>query len=287
MQAIQVNTPSLWIEPKTKREEVLSLVRRTNTTKGYKVAYNELLKFLKGKPVSIISVQDFLIHLADNGKKLNTIRVYAIGIKHFTGVDAGKEIIEGLRNYLKAEKVVIKQAPPLSVNQLSSAEVTENERLLLSVGFFFCLRVGELVRLKKQDFERTPTSYILRIKHSKNYSNGTHNEKTVSASTLEETKNISPMVLLDQYLSSLKPNDYLFAGRGGGFRTERGVSLLIKKTFGEIYSPHSLRSGSITSATLRGATTSQLLLLSGHHYATSLKAYARPTPEDSAVNLIL
>lgn len=287
MQSLQVNTPSLWIEPKTRIEEIVSLSKRGNTRKSYKNSYNELLKFLNGKPITQVTVQEFYIHLLDEGKKYNTILSYATGIKYHTGIEPVNGLLQGLKNHLPFERVVTRKPSPLTAKQIAEVSgITEEEKLLLSVGFFFCLRVSELVRLRKEDFQRKANSYVLSVNQSKNYSKGVINQKVISHSTRDETKDISPMVLLDNYLPTIE--GYLFKGRNPfTHRTERGVNNLIKKLFGESYSSHSLRSGSITEAIGAGATTSQLMHLSAHKNASSLKEYDLTEFTSSAVSLIL
>ena len=245
-------------------------------------------------PCSPETLAAYVVHL-ESMYKVSTVhrKVYAIGKAH---IDAGfenpvlhkgvKEVLKGLRREKRSEG--IKQAPALRLETIrpilknlhtSTKNKALRDRALILLGFFGAFRRSELVGLKWEDLKEVENGFAVEVKHSKTDQEG---EGMVKAIPYRSEVELCPVRALHA-LKELSSYEYVFTSITKGDKmkdkplSSADVSRTVKKYFGEGYSAHSLRSGFITEASVKGNTHSQIMQQSGHKDVKTVQRYTRYT----------
>lgn len=162
------------------------------------------------------------------------------------------------------------------------------DRAILSLGFFTAMRQGEIVALKVDDLEFTPTGLIVTIRRSKTdqFAQG----DTVGIHPQKDPR-VCPIVLLKRYLevSGRKPGLPLFS-RIDSRSDCMGNKPLIPDVIANIvkqytekagldyerFAGHSLRAGFVTTAAAKGVTLHNIMRQTRHKSERVAMTYIRP-----------
>ena len=205
-----------------------------------------------------------------------------------------RRVLKGIRRQQSAHQ---DSAPPLLLadfQQMLDAMYgttarTVRNRALLAVAFFGAFRRSEVVNLQLADLRIREEGMILGLRHSKTNQGGATEDKAIARGP--QGSPYCPVQLLEQWLAvyeeqlNERPRGPVFPALDpAGLPQARGMTPenfyhLFKGALrgagfdpGE-YSPHSLRSGFITSAYLAGKDPFKIKRISGHRSQTTFERY--------------
>jgi integrase/recombinase XerD len=239
-----------------------------NTQKTYLDAIGVFLKFMKGKPINEIVLEDiirfnndYILYKAYSSSYQNQV---VNALKLFFRVEENKlidlEEIHRPRRSFKLPNVLSKE----EVRQILDSLKNLKHRVMLSLIYACGLRRSELLELRLTDimFERK----LLLIRQSKG-----NKDRVVPLSQKLQGQ-------LEEYIKSYRPQHYLFEGQNGGKYSETSLAKVLKNALMETgnqkaVSLHWLRHSYATHLLESGTDLRYIQELLGHKSSRTTEIY--------------
>ncbi|MBD3630309.1 site-specific tyrosine recombinase/integron integrase [Cyclobacterium sp.] len=192
-------------------------------------------------------------------QSVNALRLY------FTHLGKGKLVLNAISRP-KKEKKLPKVLSKEEVKALLKKAGMENEKhyLILMLLYGGGLRIGELIRLKKEDLE--PDRKMIRVKQGK----GKKDRYTLLPSNILER--------LQRYIRRPDEGGYVFEGQFGGMYSSGSIQQFIRKYagaagIGKRVTPHMLRHSFATHLLEAGTDLRYIQQLLGHNSSKTTEIY--------------
>ncbi|SHN21497.1 Site-specific recombinase XerD [Cyclobacterium lianum] len=192
-------------------------------------------------------------------QSVNALRLY------FTHLGKGKLVLNDISRP-KKEKKLPKVLSKEEVKALLKKAGMENEKhyLILMLLYGGGLRIGELIRLKKEDLE--PDRKMIRVKQGK----GKKDRYTLLPSNILER--------LQRYIRRPDEGGYVFEGQFGGMYSSGSIQQFIRKYagaagIGKRVTPHMLRHSFATHLLEAGTDLRYIQQLLGHNSSKTTEIY--------------
>lgn len=253
---------------------------------------------LEALPASVESVVRYLSTLAEQGKKVSTIRrasaaiTYAHRVRGFeppTSSEAVRAVLSGIRRELGVKPS--RKAPVTSdVMRRMMKEVPGNligvrDRALLLTGYAGALRRSELVALQVEDLELQAEGLVLHIRRSK-----TNQEGEAEAIAIPRGGKLGTFEAIQHWmhLASIATGPLFRSVNKAGRPASKGLSAqavakIVKRYAARVgleaedFAGHSLRAGFVTSAFDAGADAIDVARQTRHRDLRTLRVYDRRT----------
>jgi integrase/recombinase XerD len=237
---------------------------RENTIENYISYVKVFLNYFKDKPdskhINETEIKTFLSQFSEH----NTQRAYHSAVKCFY-----KFVVHQPNKFRYIEYCKRNRRLPivLSVDEMQrliNACSNLKHRTIICLMYSCALRVGEVINLKVKDLDYSRG--VINIKDAK----GGKDRQVMLAPELQD--------LLDNYLTSYKPLDYLFSGQFEPYYSERSIAQFLKKYADlaglekRVY-PHLLRHTSATHFVEQGTDINLLQKLLGHSNVKTTHLY--------------
>ena len=274
-------------------ENLAAQFRADSTIESYQTGAKQFAEYCEANglcalPAEPHVVNAFIAYLSKQGRSVGTIkaRVSAIGWVHKTAgywsptSDATVEMV--LAGLTRTDTTPIKQAKPMLANTaktiidaIAADDVRAvRDRALLLMSFFGAFRRSELVQIRVCDLEFTDEGVSVYLAKSKTDQEG-HGRWVAVA---RQDNDYCPVDALEDHLLDIE-DGRVFAVTG------RMVDKIIKKLavragFDRMeFSPHSLRAGMITQASLNDVEKRDIRRISGHKTDAMIDRYTRVTDQ--------
>jgi integrase len=288
-----------------------------NTRRAYASDWSDFTTYcaacgVAALPAAESTVRAYIAHLADQGRKVATIRrrVASIAaVHHVAGVPTpttSTEVRATLRGIAREVGTAQRAVAPVEVDVLSAMVATipqtmhgRRDRALLALGFAAALRRSELVALKVEDVAFVPKGVELTIRRSK--TDQTAQGRRVAV-PFGRKSGVCPVTLLREWLdASGISSGPLFRrvdrhGNVGATALDgSSVARIVKSNAdavghdAERFAGHSLRAGFVTSAVRARVPVHRIMDQTGHQSDTSFRRYIRYADafEDNAAAEVL
>ena len=257
-------------------------------------------KDLVALPAEPASVALFLADLAENSRKVATIRRHlaAIAKAHRTSGFLSPRLNEAVRSVMRGISRTLGSAQTQKA-ALATDELRDviarlpvslrgvRDRALLTLGFAGAFRRSELVGLVVSDLTFTSDGMEVTVRRSKTDQEGQGHKKAIPLGSRVETcpvRSVKAWLAASGITEGPVLRSVSRAGRVGRKRLDGGsVARIIKKVVASTgrsaadYSGHSLRTGLITSAVRAGKTEASIMKHTGHRSVAMLRRYVRNT----------
>ncbi len=244
---------------------LLARNRSPNTIKTFKSLLKKFIEYLGNKHVKDATTWDvdaFLAKLRASGYSERSVYTAAVAVKRFMeylGLGGNLRGFELPRRPSELPRYLT----PDEVEAMINAASNLRDKLIVSMLYSTGMRVSELVNVRVSDVNLEERSIRVRGKGGKErvvFFNG----KTHS--------------LLVEYLKHMRPDEYLFPGRGGGHihyvTVERIVRTLAKAAgIRKRVTPHVLRHSFATHSLTRGMDIREIQELLGHASLKTTQVY--------------
>jgi len=244
---------------------LLARNRSPNTIKTFKSLLKKFIEYLGNKHVKDATTWDvdaFLAKLRASGYSERSVYTAAVAVKRFMeylGLGGNLRGFELPRRPSELPRYLT----PDEVEAMINAASNLRDKLIVSMLYSTGMRVSELVNVRVSDVNLEERSIRVRGKGGKErvvFFNG----KTHS--------------LLVEYLKRMRPDEYLFPGRGGGHihyvTVERIVRTLAKAAgIRKRVTPHVLRHSFATHSLTRGMDIREIQELLGHASLKTTQVY--------------
>ncbi len=297
-----VSLPS--IADKSKYAQVFA----KNTLKQYECLCEKFYSWCDDRdivslPASDETIESFMIHLADSGKKFSTIIVYLSAISKWhkdsgyrspLSSDSIKSLIIGIKREIGTTQVGVDPLLTGDLKKIVSGMKNDiagvRDKALFLVGWFGAFRRSELVNVLRSNISFTEEGMKITIPKSKTDQFG---KGMVKAIPFQNNKDVCPVLAAKDWLI-LSPKSRFFlchTGFSPGSKTKPGDKLSDKMVYrlvrkyaeeGEIagrFGGHSFRSGFATSAVRAGKSDRDIMRITGHRSRNSLDKYVRVASE--------
>lgn len=285
--------------------QIAAKAKSANTKRAYRSQWAAYLRYcdnlglkpLSGDPTTVAL---FLASLHRDGKRLSTIRSHlaAVSTAHRLAglrLDLGHRAIDSVLEGLKREMGVrpVKEAPPLLDTALktflsgfgSEGSQAWRNRCLILIGFGAALRRSEIVALDLDDIAISPEGLTVTLRRSKTDQKG---EGQVVAIYRAADPDLCVVTALEQWLAfrGREPGPlFVRIFKGGRLAanrlSDRAIWQIIDTVAAKLgwrhhgFSPHSLRAGLITSASLKHIPLDEIMPQSRHRSYTTARKYVR------------
>ncbi|RLE98611.1 MAG: recombinase XerC [Thermoprotei archaeon] len=244
---------------------LLARNRSPNTIKTFKSLLKKFIEYLGNKHVKDATTWDvdaFLAKLRASGYSERSVYTAAVAVKRFMeylGLGGNLRGFELPRRPSELPRYLTSDEVEAMINAASNLR----DKLIVSMLYSTGMRVSELVNVRVSDVNLEERSIRVRGKGGKErvvFFNG----KTHS--------------LLVEYLKHMRPDEYLFPGRGGGHihyvTVERIVRTLAKAAgIRKRVTPHVLRHSFATHSLTRGMDIREIQELLGHASLKTTQVY--------------
>ena len=199
----------------------------------------------------------------------------------------------------------MRRAPALFLQELiaglpreGGGAKTLRDRALLLIGWIGALRRSEIVGLDIEDLEENPRGLILHLRRSKTDQDGTGRTVIIPAGRGK----LCPVVALKSWIAALHDSTgpiFRAVNRHGTIKAgrleARAVARIVREAATKSgltgnYSGHSLRSGFISEAALRGRSERSIAAQTGHRSIVILRGYVRratPFDDNAAADILI
>ncbi|RLE86522.1 MAG: recombinase XerC [Thermoprotei archaeon] len=244
---------------------LLARNRSPNTIKTFKSLLKKFIEYLGNKHVKDATTWDvdaFLAKLRASGYSERSVYTAAVAVKRFMeylGLGGNLRGFELPRRPSELPRYLT----PDEVEAMINAASNLRDKLIVSMLYSTGMRVSELVNVRVSDVNLEERSIRVRGKGGK--------ERVVFF-------NGKPHSLLVEYLKHMRPDEYLFPGRGGGHihyvTVERIVRTLAKAAgIRKRVTPHVLRHSFATHSLTRGMDIREIQELLGHASLKTTQVY--------------
>jgi site-specific recombinase XerD len=274
-------------------ETLAAKFRADKTIVSYQTGAKQFAEYCKINglcplPAEPHAVNAFIAHLSKQGKSVGTIkaRVAAIGWVHKTAghwsptADATVEMV--LAGLTRTVNRPIKQAKPMLasttkaiIDAIAADDVRAvRDRALVLLAFFGAFRRSELVQIRREDLEFTDEGVSVYLAKSKTDQEG--NGRWVAIS--RQDNDYCPVDALEDHLLETDSERVFDI-------SDRMVDKIIKKLSVRAgfdpaeYSPHSLRAGMVTQASLNNVAKRDIRRITGHKTDAMIDRYTRVTDQ--------
>lgn len=275
-------------------DQVTTNAHADNTQRAYARQLAAFTAWKGQADITPLTVLSYIKHLNEQGKSIATIDQALAAISHSFSQSgqvspcAHPQVKQALKalHKIAARNTKRKQAKPLSLALVEehiapmscdhTYQAARNKALILA-GFFGAFRRSELANLRWQNITETDEGLAIEVIGTKT---GTV-QKTLFYRSNSEACPVVALKALRKRSEHAQNSDHVFQSvRKGNNQTGHGISdrsvdTVIKNTFGDDFSGHSMRAGFVTSARRAGVTYDDIMKQTGHKTLQEVKDYAR------------
>ncbi len=243
----------------------------------------------------------WLNYLYKEGKKLNTLRIYAYILINQLNLNIdGNEVKKFIKAIGRVKKNYVKRAKPITIDLLQKTirnfnyeikkarrrkdtpqvEFLTQYKALFLLMFFGAFRVSEISNLELTDVTKE-TNDIYRLEVHKSKTSKTEPIIKYISKLPRRQGVICPFRALSKWLElhSGKTKRLFYATRSNKISTTT-IMKYIKDYFGQEYQTHSFRRGFVSEAGANGWDALEIAFVTGHKSLDTLKTYYAPSYAD-------
>lgn len=284
--------------------EYVQHAKSANTTRAYRSAFLDFSQFCRGRGVPALPatpqiVMDYLITLADTGRKAATlqVRLAAISFAHHaahapdpTQDDAVKILMQGIRRKIGTAPAQKNPVTRDVLQQLVDAETNDlrgiRNKAMFLLAFAGAFRRSELIALDVADIQIGTREMIVRVRRSKTDQEGRSLKKRIPL--LNANPALCPVRAVQTWMRAadiLRGPLFRAIDRWGHVRktrmSDRDLALFVKSAArragldSTVFAGHSFRAGFVTQAASDNVPEWEIQRVTTHKSGDVLRRYIR------------